>query len=419
MSNHGKALLVFAWTMEIIGVTGGALNSGYTTFGDKLPETLLGYLPAIPMAALAMAEMGRVPLASVVYHKHKMIQCMAVLGILALGYLAVENWTFGFERIVDLRLKSVNMASRDLTRADFDLAALQAQRDQAAKNGKEKREELRIGLGQWDERIVNHTTQLGEEAKSHQQNLTQIREACRLIKERCMVPRSKDEDERYSNEIFRLNAELTHQRLERNKLQSELQELTKDDADNIAALERGIASAAANVNDHRQSLRIAADGNQIYRLAASWYGVNVAAVTAEQFANARLVFATFSSIAVALAGSVAALVYYARSRTPGTPSDLAALVRSLLHARRAYYARKRKPLIREVLGPQREVYREGPPPPIVIEKEVPRFIDRVVLIPRFGIRFPVYINRLFGEGSNGGDSPPDISNVTAFSKRGA
>src|SRR5713101_2969943 len=172
MSNDGKALLVFAWTMEIIGVTGGAINSGYTTFGDKMPETILGYIPDILMLALAMAEIGRVPLASVVYHRHKMIQCVAVLGILALGYLAIENWTFGFERIVDLRLKSVNAASQELRRAEFELAGLRTQRDQATKDGREKREELRSSLAQWDDSIARQTTQLGEEAKTHQQNLT-------------------------------------------------------------------------------------------------------------------------------------------------------------------------------------------------------------------------------------------------------
>ena len=47
---------------------------------------------------------------------------------------------------------------------------------------------------------------------------------------------------------------------------------------------------------------------------------------AEQFATARWVFATFSAIAVALAGSVAALVYYASSRAPGTPSAFGILM---------------------------------------------------------------------------------------------
>jgi hypothetical protein len=76
------------------------------------------------MVALAVAEFGRVPLASAIFNKYKLIQGIAVVGIVALGYLAAENWTFGFERIVDLRLKSVNAASRELSRADADLAVL-------------------------------------------------------------------------------------------------------------------------------------------------------------------------------------------------------------------------------------------------------------------------------------------------------
>jgi hypothetical protein len=96
MSNKATILIVFAWVMEFVGVTTGMVNSTYTTFGDNLPKTLPEYIPAVPMVALAVAELGRVPLASVIYHKHKLMQGIAILGILALGYLAVENWTFGF-----------------------------------------------------------------------------------------------------------------------------------------------------------------------------------------------------------------------------------------------------------------------------------------------------------------------------------
>jgi hypothetical protein len=115
--------------MELIGVTGGALNSTYTTFGDDLPVTVAGYIPAVPMVALAAAEFGRVPLASAVYDKHRVMQAVAVLGILALGYLAVENWTFGFERVVDLRLKPVNAAARELARAEAEFSRVKDQRD--------------------------------------------------------------------------------------------------------------------------------------------------------------------------------------------------------------------------------------------------------------------------------------------------
>jgi hypothetical protein len=115
------------------------------------------------------------------------------------------------------------------------------------------------------------------------------------------------------------------------------------------------------------------------------------------------------------------LVYYSKDRIPGERSELASLVEPFLRARRAYYARRRKPLKVQIPGPERTVYRDGqapPAPPIVIEKEVPRFIDRIILIPRFGIRFPVYLNNLFHR-NDGSETNPAISNVMAFGKRGA
>jgi hypothetical protein len=92
------------------------------------------------MVALASAELGRVPLASVIYHKRWFVQVLAALGILALGYIAIENWTFGFERVVDLRLKPVNEASRKLQRAEAELSRLKEQRDRTVTNAGERRE---------------------------------------------------------------------------------------------------------------------------------------------------------------------------------------------------------------------------------------------------------------------------------------
>jgi hypothetical protein len=423
MHSSGTILLIFAWAMEIVGVGGGVVNSTYTTFGDDIPKTLMGYIPAVPMVALAVAELGRVPLASVIYHKHKLMQGVAVLGIVALGYLAVENWTFGFERIVDLRLKPVNTASRELSRAEAELSTLLEHRKQMIEAAGQKRDELRRGIDQRDNSIAKSTTQLKDEAEIHQRNLEGIREACRLIRERCMVPRSKAEDTRYAGEVSRLSAELARQREERKQLQSQIDELVKTDAKDATDLAQKIDIAMPSVNKARQWFRNAVDGNQIYRLAASWYGVKTSDVTAEQFATARWVFATFSAVAVALAGSIAALVYYSRSRVPGTPSLLGTLTAKVARARRAYYARKRKPIVREVPGPERAIYRDGKEPPIVVEKEVVRPVDQIVLIPRWGIIFPIHINALLrrNERTLGphpkGDDPDFISNVRPLSKK--
>ena len=414
MIGKGTILIVFAWAMEAVGVTGGIINSTYTTFGEDLPNTLPGYLPAVPMVALAVAEFGRVPLASVIFHKHKLMQGIAILGILALGYLAAENWTFGFERIVDLRLKTVNTASREQSRADAELATLVERRKQMTTTDSQKREELRRGVDQRDTRIAELTAQLSREAEVHQKNLEGIREACRLVKDKCIVPRSQAEDTRYAAEVGRLSADLALQRDESRQLQSQIDELVSRDATGVAGLDQKIALAAASAEEARKALRTAADGNQIYRLAANWYGVSTSSVTAEQLSTARWVFSTFSAIAVALAGSVAALVYYSHSRVPGAPSLLGGLMAKVARARRSYYARKRKPLKVEVMGPERVIYRDGKEPPTVVEKPVVRLVDQIVLIPRWGIKFPIHINALVRrDGRNRGDHSEGAVDVTS------
>jgi hypothetical protein len=422
MTSKGTILIVFAWAMEAVGVTGGVVNSTYTTFGDNLPSTLSGYIPALPMVALAVAEFGRVPLASAIFNKRKIIQGVAIVGIVALGYLAAENWTFGFERIVDLRLKSVNAASRELSRAEADLAALVERRKQMTSTDSQKRDELRRGIDQRDNSITQLSEQLSLEAEVHQKNLEGIREACRIIKDKCIVPRSLAEDSRYVAEVTRLSADLALQREQRRQLQTQIDEVVSTDASELAGLDQKIGSAAGSAEEARKSLRSATDGNQIYRLAANWYGVSTANVTPEQLATARWVFSTFSAFAVALVGSIAALVYYAQNRAPGAPF-LAGLIAKVARARRAYYARKRRPLKVEVIK-ERPVYLGGKEPPTIVEKEVTRFIDQIVLIPRWGIKAPLHINALLSgrNGRNHGDDPhgysaDGISNVTPLGKK--
>jgi hypothetical protein len=425
MNSKGKILIVFAWVMELVGVTAGIINSTYTTFGENLPNSFVGYLPAVPMVALAVAELGRVPLASVIFHKHKFMQGIAILGIVALGYLAAENWSFGFERIVDLRLKSVNTASRDQSRADAEVANLLERRKQMTSTDSQKREELRRGVDQRASRIAELTKQLSTEAEVHQKNLEGIREACRLVRDKCIVPRSQAEDARYTAEVGRLSADLALQREESRQLQSQIDELVSRDASEVAGLDEKIALATISAEEAHKALRSAADGNQIYRLAASWYRVSTANVTAEQLATARWVFSTLSAVAVALAGSIAALVYYSHSRVPGAPSFFGVLIAKIARARRAYYARKRRPLKVEVIGPERVIYRDGKEPPTIVEKEVIRPIDQIVLIPRWGITNPIHINALLrrGNGRNRSEyaeaenSAEVLSNVTPLGRK--
>jgi hypothetical protein len=222
--------------------------------------------------------------------------------------------------------------------------------------------------------------------------------------------------------VSRLGSELERQRDERKQLQSQIDRLVSVDAADAAELDRSLAAAEGVVTDSYKAFRAAADESQIYRLAANWYGVSTSDVTPKQLATARWAFSTFSAIAVALAGSVAALVHYARNRTPDELSLFGSLIAKIVRARRAYYARKRRPLKIEVPGPETVIYRDGKEPPLVVEKEVVRWIDRIILIPRWGIRMPFHVNSIIGKGDQPGASAhettdnPSASNVMQLKK---
>ncbi len=84
-----------------------------------------------------------------------------------------------------------------------------------------KRNELRRGIEQRNAGIVELDAQASKQAEIHQRNL----EACRIIQERCMVPRSQTEDDRYQTEVARLSEQRTQQLNDRKELQSQIDKL--------------------------------------------------------------------------------------------------------------------------------------------------------------------------------------------------
>jgi len=92
--------------------------------------------------------------------------------------------------------------------------------------------------------------------------------------------------------------------------------------------------------------------NQIFRLAAMWYRKDPQKVTPDQFEAVRFWFSTFSAVAVSLAGTVAAFVYYAKERPAGRFSPLGKLTQGL----RAWVARRRRNIYRDKIV---EKYKDG------------------------------------------------------------
>ena len=76
------------------------------------------------MGMIAIAELGRIPLASLLFRRHKAVHTVPLAGIVLAG-LAFDNWTFGFERIVELRLKPVSAASLVVAKAEAKLKDLE------------------------------------------------------------------------------------------------------------------------------------------------------------------------------------------------------------------------------------------------------------------------------------------------------
>jgi hypothetical protein len=363
----GVILITFAWTVEIVAVIAGFVTAVVTTYPDgNVPKGIWPWLIAMPMGMMAVAELGRIPLTSVLFHRHKVMQAVALLGILVLAGLAFENWTFGFERIVDLRLKSVTETALALKQAKDHVERLTQQRDDAASGDEGKRTELQHG-------IQERKDALATETKTHKQNLEEIRKECTIsVDPSCMMKRGKAEDQRFDEVQKRLNKE-------RDERQNQLDELVKQDRGVTSDIERQLAAANLIASNAKKSWEIEINSNQIYRLAAAYFRVAVSDVTDAQFSFARWVFSTFSAIAVALAGTVAALVYYAAERPQGKYSPLGKLIAGA----RAYVARKRRKMYLV-----KTVYIDGKE---IVEKPMPVRQPYIVLVPWL-IKYPTQIS---------------------------
>jgi hypothetical protein len=375
----GLILISFAWAVEVIGVAAGFVTAIITTYPDgDLPDSVWKWLWVIPMGMIAVAELGRIPLTSLLFRRHKVVQAVALVGIVVLAGLAFENWLFGFERIVELRLRPVSEVSLVLSRAEADLKNLEEAKKSTAGDDTGRRKELRADLDSVQAKI-------DAEKDNHLKTLEEIRQTCKMVRESCANPQQDKENQRHAKAIKPLEDQ-------RDDLQRQINILVNSDRGDAKKLDAEIAAAREAVKDAAKLRKEQLSPNQIFRLAAMWYRRGVEEVTDAQFEFVRFWFSVFSAIAVAMAGTVAALVYYAKDRVPGQP----VLLGKLVNAGRRYFARKRRKIYRHVIVEPVEkiIYRDGKEPPDIVEKEVVKWIDRIVLIPRWGIKFPVHVNSL-------------------------
>ena len=421
VQKNGFILITFAWTVEVVGVVAGFVTAVVTTYPDgNLPTSWWPWLMAVPMGMISVAELGRIPLTSVLFHRHKVMQAIAFVGIVFLAGLSFENWMFGFERIVELRLKSVSAADLVLTKAEANLRDIENRNESANTGDTNRRKEV-------ENELKGVEAQISAENDNNLKNLEAIRKTCAMVREICAQPQQDKERARHNEAIEPLQKQA-------DGLRAQINTLINSDRGAAQKLEDEMAAAREAVSVAKEAKAEEASQNQIFRLAAMWYRVSPEEVSAKQFESVRFWFSVFSAIAVALAGTVSALVYYARQRVPGDSAwtrMLTKMLAKMLRARRAYYARKRRPVYRvETVEVEKEkivevkkevpvekiIYRDGKEPPITVEVEKVKWIDRIVLIPRWNVRYPVHVNSLIKDDEEPPPSPPGVLNLTELKK---
>jgi hypothetical protein len=366
LMRKGLILIIFAWTIEVFAVLAGMVTAFVTNFPSVLDgeftESKWRLLILPPMVMVALAELGRIPLTSVLYERHKRIQIVALIGIAVLAGIAVENWFLGFERIVDQRLKPVTAAELVQSRTEDELTDKERERAEAAAVENKARDEFR------KEREANEAA-ITAENKAHQDNIEQFTKSCRLTprNDQCMKTELRKENTRYNDAMDPLLEE-------RDDINKRIKERVKIDT---KALDAEIAKLRKEVSAAKKETEEQKTQNQIYRIAAMVFWKDVNTVSKPQYQSVRLWFCVFSAVALSLAGVTAALVYYAAEKPRSQKPPLGKMIAAI----RAYFDRKRRKtyVVR---------YRDGVQ---FIDKPVPVRQPHLVLVPWF-IKHPTQID---------------------------
>jgi len=359
---HGAgSLIYFAWMLEIVGVGCGVVSAAFTTFHDDFPNSAIGWLPALPLVVLAMAELLRIPLAQAFSQKKRWLaRMLALAALIPLCGITVENWTFGIERIVTLRLHDVEpkrVALRAAEAAVSDLQAAVENRRQRLEVDRANGEKLKAENQRQLDRLAE---QRAVEISGHSKALGTIAD-CKISPDpTCYTQRSRYEDARHKEAMDRLAAEEVRITAAMASRDAAMAHSTNDDA--------GMDAAKRAVNLAHGAYTDALSQNQIYRLAGVFYGVTPEKISDAQLVNARGFFSFFSACVIAVIGLAAALIHYWPD-WPASSSRSGVAFGRLLRSVRGYIARRRKVITVNKI--------------VEVEKVVPlQIVERPVLIVR-------------------------------------
>jgi hypothetical protein len=175
VANKSGNLIVFAWGAELFGIALGVANSISLTFPKSLPENLFGWLPVLPVAILAAFELLRIPLAQAFQQAQQfMPRLLALIAMIALVGIALENWTLGLERTLNQRIHQAEQFRADHQDAQRAIAA----REEANRRTKGALETEVLSARQELEVIE---TQIAAEHRRHVDNMERVKDCLKLV----------------------------------------------------------------------------------------------------------------------------------------------------------------------------------------------------------------------------------------------
>jgi hypothetical protein len=373
-------LILFAWFFEIFGVIFGAANSLYVTLGDPevrpWPITMIGYFPTLPLIVLAAGELLRIPFAKA-YHMPRSwwFKTLALAAFIGLWGIGIENWTFGIERMVALRLKPAEAIHMQLREVDQQLTDLTGRKAKSAADLKIAQEQLAKDIADAEKALQRNTAAVKAENEGNTATLKKIHEMgmSTAANVKIIEPQSKVENARHTEALKVLTEEAKSISESLTEAKRRVEDMAKEDR-KIGNGGLTVADLEAKRGTLTSQLAHEVRDNSIHRIAAAWFHVPAERLSEEQLAKAKNFFSLFGAIIISGIAGAAAFVYYAPTNKPW-----------LRRAIRGYIARLRKGVVRtEIKEVEKEVIKEK----LVAEKEVPVIIREttVKIVPVRGLK---------------------------------
>ena len=366
-------LIFFAWFFEVFGVIFGAANSLVVTFGEdpnKWPTNLVAYSAAAPLIVLAACELLRIPMAAA-YHMPRSfwLKALGLTAFIGLWGIGIENWTFGIERMVALRLKPAEAIHIELRQIDRQIADTIEEQKRAAGALAAAQTDLDEQIKRDGAALKANAERIAEENRAHAEKIAKIADYCMKIKEICVAPQTKQENDRHNEVMKSLNKEAADisASLSMARKRVEGQATEAREGPSVVQLER-------DRNAIKDKLAREVRDNSIHRIAAAWFHVPAENLTEEQLAKAKNFFSLFGAIIVSGVAGAAAFIYYAPASKPWIKRSIRGLI-----------ARLRKRVVREVkVDVEKIVHVDVPGPP---EKEIPVLLKEttVKIVPVRGL----------------------------------